>query len=73
MGYGVGGGSKQKERLVSGNAEPDTEIFYQDGLSEKVRVIGNNSEYIFFIQQNATKISVSPIKDNIRLIRELDK
>ena len=73
MGYGVGGGSKQKERLASGNAKPDTELFYQDGRSEKVRVIGNNSEYIFYIQQNAKKVSVSPIKENIRLIRELEK
>lgn len=73
MGYGVGGGSKQKERLESGNATPDTELFFQDGQSEKVRVIGNNSEYIFYIQENATKVSVSPIKDNIRLIRELEK
>lgn len=69
MGYGVGGGSKQREYLETGEFKTNKVLEFQDGRTEAVRVIGNNSEYVFYLEVGKDTVSVSPIKDNIRVIR----
>ena len=73
MGYGVGGGSKQRDYLESGDFKTNKILEFQDGRTEEVRVIGNNSEYVFYLEVGKNSVSVSPIKDNIRVIREMGK
>ncbi|PCJ46357.1 MAG: hypothetical protein COA74_13915 [Gammaproteobacteria bacterium] len=72
MGYGVGGGMNIKGKLKSGIIVPDNRIIFQDGEVSEVKVIGNNSEYIFYIQKKSNVVSVSPIKENIKSIEQLN-
>ncbi|MBT8450320.1 MAG: hypothetical protein KJO69_11560, partial [Gammaproteobacteria bacterium] len=49
------------------------ELKFQDGNSHHVRVIGNNSEYVFYVYPGNPTVSISPIKDTITSMRKLSK
>ena len=71
IGYGLGGGYKQNQYLTSGDINTNTLIEFQDGTTKEVKVFGNNSEYIFYAEEGQKSVSVSSIKENIKLIREI--
>ena len=71
MGYGFGGGQKQSARIEAGELRIEHQIQFQDGTSHRVMMLGNNSEYVFYVFKGDHTVSVSPIKDSILTIREL--
>lgn len=71
IGYGLGGAMSVRKSLESGNIKLTHTIDFQDGSSLSVRVIGNNSEYIFYIPENGKEVSVSPIKGAVKTIRTM--
>lgn len=65
VGYGIGGSSKVKEQLQGEEVTANYRIFFNNKTPIEVKKVGNNSEYIFFIEQGSNEITISPIKNNI--------
>lgn len=72
IGFGWGGGNKMKERMEAGEFESNTIVQFIGGESKRVRLIGHNSEYLFFVEEGKRKLSIAPIPGNVNSIREMD-
>ncbi len=72
MGYGLGGGFKIKGMLKNGDLTIDHRIHFHDQEPQEVKVIGNNSDYIFYILKDSKVVSISPIQENIRRIEKFE-
>lgn len=73
IGHGVGAGFKQSQHLKEGTFKVDHQIEFQDGREQQVKVLGNNSEYVFYVQPGEQTVRISPIKETINAIRELSE
>jgi len=71
IGYGLGGGFKIKGMLETGDLTTDHRIHFHDQEAQEVKVIGNNSDYLFYILKDSNVVSISPIQENIRRIEKL--
>ncbi len=69
---GMGIGTKLR---VTGEREfnANYELVYQDGSTEKVRKIGQNSVYFFFVRAEEKVVVAMPILDNIKEIKKIKK
>ncbi len=65
IGYGIGGGTKIKAQLTNGTFKPNYHLYFKEQSPIAVKKIGNNSEYIFFIEEGSKTVSVSSIKSNL--------
>lgn len=72
IGYGLGGGFKLKEKLKNGEIDSDHRIFFHDQEPLDVKMVGNNSTYIFYIEKGSSVISISPVQENVRKIEPMD-
>ncbi len=72
IGIGLGKGVKTKERMENGELSPRHRLTLQDGKSLEVRIVGNNSSYIFYVAKNAKSVTVIPIQDNITKIEVIE-
>ncbi len=72
VGLGLGKGTKMKERMESGDLLPRHRLTFQDGKSLEVRMVGNNSSYIFYVAKGAKSVTVVPIQDNITKIEMIE-
>lgn len=73
IGYGLGGGQKVSERLKNGNIDVDHRIFFHNQEPQEVRMVGNNSAYIFYIEKDGKVVSISPMQENVRKLERLSK
>ena len=71
-GVGIGGGYKLSKNLKAGKLEVDTQLIFTNNDTLNVRVIGHNSQYFFYAEENATKVTVMPIQGNIKKIEKLE-
>lgn len=69
---GMGIGTKLR---ITGDRElnPNYELVYTDNTSEKVRKIGQNSVYFFFVRSEEKVVVAMPILDNIKEIKKIKK
>ena len=69
---GMGIGTKFR---ITGEREfqEDYELVFQDGTSEKVRKIGQNSVYFFYARKGEKVVVATPILDNIKEIKRVKK
>lgn len=72
IGYALGGGYKINNRIKSGDFEVNRMIEFTDGNTKKVKMIGLNSQYIFYASENEKQISITPISGNIKKIHYLE-
>ncbi|MEL6671868.1 MAG: hypothetical protein AAFR61_06735 [Bacteroidota bacterium] len=73
LGAGIGSGAAISKRLEQGTLTPKHELTYVDGETKIVRVIGHNSEYVFYVEKGDQKVSVSPIPGNVKSISPLNR
>ncbi len=66
VGAGLGKGSKLKTRMESGEVEYNDQINFIDGQSLNVEVIGKNSSYIFYLNEDHGEIKISPINGTVK-------
>lgn len=71
IGYALGGGETMSDRIKGGNFSLTHEITYRTGESENVRIIGNNSQYMFYVVEGHTELTVAPISGNIKQIEKI--
>lgn len=60
-----------KKQIDSGDIISTDRIIFTDGQMEDVKIVGQNSSYIFYITKEFQSVSVSPIDFNIKEIRQI--
>lgn len=73
LGFGVGRGSKMKSRITNGNITPTHKIIFNDGDLKELKIVGQNSSYVFYVGQHDKEIVISPIVQNIKEIKKISK
>jgi hypothetical protein len=73
IGTGIGAGYNSGQKLIAGTHQPTHQLIFIDGDKKEVKLIGNNSQYVFYVLENAKQVSVAPIPGNIKTIDKLLK
>ena len=70
----LGMGMGTKMRITGKKAfNSDYTLVFQDGKTEEVRKIGQNSVYFFYVRENEPVVVATPILDNIKEIKRIKK
>lgn len=72
FGAAIGGGAKVSKNLKNGTLESDHELTFQDKRVEKVKLIGQNSQYVFYVLEGSGRVSISPIQGNVTKFEQLE-
>lgn len=73
LGGGIIDGYKLKNKILKGEHEVTHRLTFNDKEIIPVKVIGQNSQYVFYVLEDSTEIAVSPIQGNIKRIEKLKK
>jgi len=73
IGTGIGGGIKYGNKLKKGEFEASHQITFLPEKEVEVKLIGSNSQYIFYVLENDNEVSISPIQGNVKTIKKLPK
>ena len=73
IGLGVGRGYKTKDKIDNGEYKMSHRIMFDDGEQKKIKMLGKNSLYVFYVTEGDQEISIAPIDGNIQLIQKLKK
>lgn len=71
VGMGIGKGLATSKKMASGKLEVKHKITFNDGKTQSVHILGNNSAYIFFVGNEEKSPSITPIQGNIKKIEKL--
>lgn len=69
----IGMSVSYKERLKEKTFKNDHSLVFKSGEVLNVKKIGQNTSYIFYVQENDTEVTVTPILDNIKQIKRIPK
>ena len=70
IGAAIGAGPQTNNQIKNGDFKLTHQLTFSDNSKTLVRKIGNNSQYIFYVEKNTTKILISPIAGNIKKIEK---
>lgn len=73
IGYGVGSGGKMSGKVYSGKFEPNYKITFSNNNRADVKMIGQNSQYLFYAVEGSKHVTISPIQSNVKKIEKLVK
>ncbi|MDI9859724.1 hypothetical protein [Flectobacillus roseus] len=71
IGIELGRGTKQKSLIAEGKNQPNYLITFDDGQAQKVKVIGQNSTYLFYVPENGKKLIITLIDGNVKKMEVL--
>jgi len=69
---GIVRGMKTTELISENDIEHSHELIFEDGESQKVKMLGKNSLYVFYISKEKPVVSISPIDGNIKVIKLIE-
>lgn len=72
MGFGIGRGQKISGQIADGDFTATHELTFSDDQVERIKVIGQNSMFIFYARENDRDVMIAPLQENIRRIRLLE-
>lgn len=70
FGTGWGTGLKKSQRIKNNDIEYNDKLFFINGNSSSVDILGKNSSYIFYLTPENKTVKVSPISGIIQTIEE---
>jgi len=73
LGTAVGGGPKAARMVKDKAFEANHRIVFNDNETVMVRLLGQNSQFLFYVQPKSDKVIIAPIQGNIRKIEKLNK
>lgn len=73
VGYALGYGFATKNNLNKGEIKTNYEITFTDGERTEVRLVGHNSQYIFYAMEGKKELTVSPIQGNVKRMDKIRK
>jgi hypothetical protein len=68
LGSGIGSGMKTAERMKTNDFEMKETITFIDNSVEHVKILGQNSGYIFYVKKNKNSVSITPISGIVKEI-----
>lgn len=71
IGLGVGRGLNISKRLENINFNYNYELIFNDGNKERIKILGKNSLYVFYVEEGKSEVLISPIEGNIKTIRKI--
>ncbi|MEM9822511.1 MAG: hypothetical protein AAF985_15625 [Bacteroidota bacterium] len=71
IGTGLGGGYRMKNKIKKESLEMTNVLYFNDDTKMKVNIIGQNSNYVFYVSVGTKTIAISPISGNIKSIGEI--
>ena len=71
LGFGIGGGTKYKNKLKTLDYTYSHQIIYEDGETKDVKIVGKNSLYVFYATKDNKEVQISPVEGNIKTIKKL--
>jgi hypothetical protein len=69
---GLGGGNAVSKKLGASDFKPDRVIVFNDDRETPVKMVGNNSGYLFYIEKGKDFVTVSPV-NAVRKIQKTAK
>ena len=69
----IGMAISYKNRLEEKTFKYDHSLVFKDGDVLNVKKIGQNTSYIFYVQEDDNVVTVTPILDNIKQIKRIPK
>ncbi|CAM1361109.1 conserved membrane hypothetical protein [Tenacibaculum sediminilitoris] len=73
LGFRLGMGINYKKRLAEGKLKNNVTLVFKDDSQLKAKKIGQNSAYIFYVEEGNTFVTVTPILENIKQIKTIQK
>jgi hypothetical protein len=73
LGLRVGSGSATSERIEQGNFSVTHSLTFNNGKTKKVKIVAQNSTYIFFAVEGEKVLTIVPISGNIVEIKNVGK
>lgn len=73
VGFRIGIGGKYRSLLKTGDFKMNYTLVFKDNTEIKVKKIGQNSLYIFYLQEGEKVVTATPISDNIKQIKRIPK
>lgn len=73
LGFRLGMGINYKKRLAEGRLKNNITLVFKDDSQLKAKKIGQNSAYIFYVEEGNTFVTVTPILENIKQIKTIQK
>lgn len=70
LGTGVGAGSKVLSKMESNQLEMRNILKFVDGEQKVVRILGQNSNYVFYVKEGDSSVSISPIAGVVKVIEQ---
>ncbi|MGB5665425.1 MAG: hypothetical protein WBM53_01150 [Maribacter sp.] len=71
IGSGVGGGGKLSQKMQHKELKSGHNVVFEDSETLDIKIIGQNTLYLFYVIDGEDKLSVSPIEGNIKKITML--
>jgi len=68
IGYAFGSGTKLQERIQTGDFTADHVVTFLDDEQLEVKLIGQNSQYLFYVLKGEAQVRVSPIPGTVKSI-----
>ncbi len=69
LGMGLGTYDKMKNKKF----KPNYSLTFKDNSTKEIKLIGQNSSFIFYLEKNEKVVAVTPISDNIKQIKRIPK
>ncbi|MES2796901.1 MAG: hypothetical protein V4683_13100 [Bacteroidota bacterium] len=69
LGIKIGSGMSLKSKIETGEIKLSHIIVSNDNTEKHVKIIGQNSSYIFYVAENQTDVTIIPISGNIKEIK----
>ena len=73
LGSSMGGGYKVLDMIKDKTQEADHRIVFNNNETVMVRLLGQNSQFLFYVQPKSDKVIIVPIQGNIRKIEKIKK
>lgn len=71
LGFGIGRGIKINKKIEKGDIVNNSRIVFTNGNVKRVKIVGQNSLYVFYVTKNDKEVTICPITQNIREIKKI--
>lgn len=73
VGFRIGMAGKYKSYLKNADFKSNYTLIFKDDSQLNVKKIGQNSMYVFYVEEGETVVAATPIADNIKQIKRISK
>lgn len=71
LGFGLGRGAKTRAKIKNNELEWSHTLLFKTGEFKQVKMLGVNSNYVFYVAEGTQDITIAPISDNVSQISPL--